>query len=161
MRKLYILIVVLAVALDRLTKWLIVRNLSLADHITVIPGMFTITHVHNQGAAFGLFSDSTWEWRTTALVAFSFIALLVVGYLLWRSHHLIGPTAVGLALIFGGAIGNLWDRVSQGYVVDFLHFYIGIHEWPDFNVADCCIVVGAFLLMFDIIFVKNPSENTA
>jgi len=147
-----------AILLDRVTKILIERMLPTNDTITVIPGFFQITHVHNRGAAFGLFSDSTSEWRSVLLIGFSTLALAVIAYLLWKSDHTLQTTAIGLSLILGGAIGNLWDRIARGQVTDFLHFYIGNHVWPDFNVADSCIVVGAVLLMFEILFAKPPAK---
>src|SRR4029079_7369436 len=116
-------------------------------------------HVHNRGAAFGLFADSTSEWVTVLLVVFSTIALGVVAYLLWKSDHSLPSTAIGLSMILGGAVGNLWDRVARGQVTDFLHFYIGEHVWPDFNVADSCIVIGAVLLMVEIVFAKTPAHE--
>ncbi len=155
LRWIHLAIAVGAILLDRITKIVIERTLATTDAITVIPGFFQITHVHNRGAAFGLFADSTSEWRTALLVGFSGLALAVVGYLLWRSDHALPTTAIGLSLILGGAIGNLWDRVVAGQVTDFLHFYIGSHVWPDFNVADSCIVIGAILLMLEIVFAKE------
>jgi signal peptidase II len=83
--------------------------------------------------------------------------MCIVSVLLWRNGHVFTSTGVGLALILGGAIGNLWDRVIDGHVVDFLLFYIGQYQWPAFNVADSAIVVGAILVMAEIIFAK-PSE---
>ena len=148
-----------AILLDRVTKVLIERLLPSGDAVVVIPGLFEITHVHNRGAAFGLFSDSSSEWRSVLLIGFSTLALAVIAYLLWRSDHSLPTTAVGLSLILGGAIGNLWDRVVSGQVTDFLHFYIGNHIWPDFNVADSCIVVGAILLMLEIVFAKQPAKE--
>lgn len=153
------MIAIAAILLDRVTKVIIEMTLPSNDAITVIPGFFQITHVHNRGAAFGLFAESTSEWRTAMLVGFSTIALGVVAYLLWKSDHTLPSTAIGLSMILGGAIGNLWDRITRGQVTDFLHFYIGSHIWPDFNVADSCIVVGAMLLMFEIVFAKSPTPH--
>lgn len=153
------MIVLGAILLDRVTKILIERMLPMNDAITVIPGFFQITHVHNRGAAFGLFSDSSSEWRSVLLIGFSTLALAVIAYLLWKSDHTLPTTAVGLSLILGGAIGNLWDRIARGQVTDFLHFYIGNYVWPDFNVADSCIVVGAILLIFEILFAKPPAKE--
>lgn len=159
LRWIHLVVALSAILLDRITKIVIERTLSPANAITIIPGLFKITHVHNRGAAFGLFSDSTSEWRTVLLVGFSTMALLVIGYLLWKSDHALPTTAYGLSLILGGALGNLWDRVARGQVTDFLHFYIGDHVWPDFNIADSCIVVGAILLMFEIVFAKSPAKE--
>jgi signal peptidase II len=148
-----------AILLDRVTKILIERMLPMNGAVTVIPGFFEITHVRNRGAAFGLFSNSTSEWRSVLLIGFSTLALAVVAYLLWKSDHALQTTAIGLSLILGGAIGNLWDRIVRGQVTDFLHFYIGNLVWPDFNVADSCIVIGAILLMFEIVFAKQPAKD--
>jgi signal peptidase II len=114
--------------------------------------------VENRGAAFGLFADSTFPWKIGALVGFSLIALVIVSILLWKNSHTVNTTTIGLSLILGGAAGNLWDRVMDGRVVDFLHFYIGNYSWPDFNVADSAIVVGALLLVSEILFAKPSTE---
>lgn len=159
MRKLHLLIAVLIVFLDRVAKLAIARTISLHDSIQVIPGFFRLTHVENSGAAFGLFADSPSEWKVAALVLFSLVALVIVSALLWRNSHSMNSTGVGLALILGGALGNLWDRLVSGRVVDFLLFYIGQYQWPAFNVADSAIVVGAGLLVIEILFTKSPAPN--
>ena len=109
-----------------------------------------------------LFADSPSEWKIAVLVLFSVVALVIVSALLWRNSHSITTTGVGLALILGGAIGNLWDRLVSGRVVDFLLFYVGQYQWPAFNVADSAIVIGAGLLVIEILFAKAPiSEKSA
>lgn len=145
--------------MDRITKNLIENLLPAGSAVTVIPGFFQITHVYNRGAAFGLFSESTSEWRSVLLIGFSVVALAVIAYLLWKSEHTLPTTAYGLTLILGGAAGNLWDRIVHGKVTDFLHFYIGSYVWPDFNVADSCIVIGAVMLMVEIVFAKPPTRD--
>jgi signal peptidase II len=95
------------------------------------------------------------------LVLFSLVALVVVSTLLWKNSHRLTTTGVGLALILGGALGNLWDRVVTGHVVDFLLFYIGSYQWPAFNVADTAIVLGAVLLVAEILFAKPPAQRVA
>ncbi len=159
LRWIHLVIAVAAVLLDRATKLAIEYTLPSGSSITVVPGLFDITHVHNRGAAFGLFADSASEWRTAILIGFSALALAVVAYLLWKNEHTLFSTGIGLALILGGAVGNLWDRIARGQVTDFLHFYVGNHVWPDFNVADSCIVVGAILLLYEILFIKTPEEQ--
>jgi signal peptidase II len=149
------------IALDRITKITIARRLSLHDSVTVIPGFFRIIHAENPGAAFGIFADSPSEWKISLLIVFSVIALLIVSTLLWKNSHTMTTTGIGLSLILGGAIGNLWDRLVSRHVVDFLLFYIGPHQWPAFNVADSAIVVGAGLLVFEIVFAKSPSQQSA
>jgi signal peptidase II len=159
MRKLHFLIAVLVVLLDRATKAVVARNISLHDGIQVIPGFFRITHVENRGAAFGLFADSPGQWKIAMLVLFSIVALVVVTALLWRNSHAMTSTGIGLALILGGAVGNLWDRLLNGRVVDFLLFYVGQYQWPAFNVADSAIVCGAGLLVIEILFAKAPAAE--
>lgn len=159
MRKYHFLIALLVIALDRLTKWTIAHRLSLHDGFQVIPGFFRIIHAENPGAAFGIFADSPSPWKVGLLILFSVIALLIVSALLWKNSHILTTTGVGLALILGGAIGNLWDRLASGHVVDFLLFYIGRYQWPAFNVADSAIVIGAALLVFEILFTKSPSQK--
>jgi len=161
MRKYHFLIALFVVVLDRLSKWTIAHRLTLHDSIPVIPRFFRITHTENRGAAFGLFAESPSEWKVALLIVFSVVALLIVSSLLWKNSHSLNTTGIGLALILGGAIGNLWDRLVSGHVVDFLLFYIGSYQWPVFNFADSAIVVGAGLLVFEILFTKSPSQTTA
>lgn len=161
MRRFHLLIALSVVVLDRLTKWAVARNIALHDSIQIIPDFFRLTHVENRGAAFGLFADSPSEWKITVLVLFSVVALIIVVMLLWKNSHHLTTTGIGLALILGGAIGNLWDRLLSGRVVDFLLFYVGQYQWPAFNVADSAIVVGAGLLVIEILFVKAPAEKSA
>lgn len=161
MRKYHFLIALIVVALDRLSKWTIAHRLSLHDSITVIPGLFRIIHTENPGAAFGIFADSPSQWKVAMLIAFSLVALVIVTILLWKNSHTLTSTGIGLSLILGGAIGNLWDRIVSRQVVDFLLFYIGRYQWPAFNVADSAIVVGACLLVFEIVFAKSPSQQSA
>jgi len=159
MRKYHFLIALLVITLDRITKWTIARKLSLHDGIQVIPGFFRIIHAENPGAAFGIFADSPSPWKVALLILFSVIALLIVTALLWKNSHTLTATGVALSLILGGAIGNLWDRLVSGHVVDFLLFYIGRYQWPAFNVADSAIVVGAGLLVFEILFAKQTHST--
>ena len=161
MRKYHFLIAILVVLLDRMTKWLVATNITLHDSIAVLPGFFRLTHVQNSGAAFGLFAESSSEWKVAILILFSILALAVVSALLWKNSHSMTATGVGLALILGGAIGNLYDRLLTGRVVDFFDFYLGSYHWPAFNIADSAIVVGALLLVGEILFAKTPAEQKA
>lgn len=154
MRKYHFLIAFLVVLGDRGAKWLVAASIPLHESIPVIPGFFRLTHVQNSGAAFGLFADSPSQWKVAMLVLFSVIALVIVLALLWKNSHVMTTTGVGLALILGGALGNLWDRLVSGHVTDFLLFYLGQYQWPAFNVADSAIVIGAGLLVFEILFTK-------
>jgi signal peptidase II len=141
-----LLIALAVLLLDRLTKWAIAQAIPLEDVINIIPGFFRLTHLENTGAAFSIFADSTSPFRTALLIAFSVAALAVVSVLLWRDRGNFHSGTLALSLILGGAVGNLWDRLSEGKVTDFLDFYIGTHHWPPFNVADSAIVIGALLL---------------
>ncbi|MGA7216719.1 MAG: signal peptidase II [Candidatus Sulfotelmatobacter sp.] len=160
-RVLYFLIGLIVVLLDRWTKHIVALRIPLYTHIQVIPGLFRLTHTENTGAAFSLFADSPAPWKTGMLIAFSAIALAVVTVLLWRNHHAHLVTGIGLSLILGGALGNLWDRLARGRVVDFLLFYVKHYQWPVFNLADSAIVVGAGLLVLEILFKSQPSDGSA
>ena len=153
-RTMYLLIALIVVVLDRWTKHIVAQRISLYSHIQIIPGFFRLTHTENTGAAFSLFADSTAPWKTGFLIGFSLIALAVVSVLLWKNNYSHIATGIGLSLIMGGAVGNLWDRLARGRVVDFLLFYIKRYQWPVFNLADSAIVVGAGLLVLEILFAK-------
>lgn len=159
MRKYHFLIAAIVLLMDRLSKLLVARNIVLHDSIVILPGFFRLTHVQNRGAAFGLGAESPSQWTGAMLIVFSVAALIVVSALLWRNSHRISSTGVGLALIMGGALGNLWDRVVDGQVVDFLDFYVSNYHWPAFNVADSAIVIGALLLVTEILFSKSAEEQ--
>ena len=159
-RTVYLLIALIVVALDRWTKHVVAQRISLYSHIQVIPGFFRLTHTENTGAAFSLFADSTAPWKAVLLIGFSVVALAVVSFLLWKNDQAHMATGIGLSLIMGGALGNLWDRVARGRVVDFLLFYIKRYQWPVFNLADSAIVVGAGLLVIEILFAKTHGEKS-
>ncbi|MGA2132317.1 MAG: signal peptidase II [Bryobacteraceae bacterium] len=137
--------------LDRWSKSFIEAHVSAFDVHTVIPGFFDIVHSQNRGVAFGLMNESTSAWRTVVLIVFSAAALLLVAGLLWRAARLDRWTVTGLALVLGGAAGNLFDRIVWGRVTDFLEFYVGTVHWPTFNVADSCIVIGSGLLLLELL----------
>jgi signal peptidase II len=150
-RRFFLLLISVAIiALDRLTKWMVETRVELGDTITVIPRVFRISHVENQGAAFSLFNDSSSPARVRwMLLAFSVLAAVVVLFLLFKLGRRFTATSLGLALILGGALGNAYDRWRLGFVVDFLEVHIIHYHWPDFNVADSAIVVGGLLLLLD------------
>jgi signal peptidase II len=158
-RATYLLIALIVVLLDRWTKHIVAQRIALYSHIQIIPGFFRLTHTENTGAAFSLFADSTAPWKTGLLIGFSVIALLVVSVLLWKNNHAHIVTGIGLSLIMGGAVGNLWDRLARGRVVDFLLFYVKRYQWPVFNLADSAIVVGAGLLVLEILFARSHIQE--
>lgn len=151
-RATHFLLALFVVLLDRWTKRLVAAHIAMYTHIQVIPGFFRITHTENTGAAFSLFADSPSHWKTAMLISFSVVAMIVVSVLLWKQSRGLTMTGIALSLILGGAVGNLWDRVASGRVLDFLLFYVKTYQWPVFNLADSAIVVGASLLVLEIIF---------
>jgi signal peptidase II len=142
------LISLLVIVLDRITKIAVSHALPLGDAHIVIPKVFRITHVLNTGAAFSLFGDTASPERVRwMLVGFSVVAAVIIVIVLIRIGRRITGTTLGLALILGGAVGNAWDRIRTGSVIDFIEVHIVHYHWPDFNVADSCIVIGGILLV--------------
>jgi signal peptidase II len=146
-------------AADQYTKSLVASRVRLGDSIPVIKGVFHISHAINEGAAFSLFADSASpnavRW---GLVAFTVLASLAVLTALIYMSHRITTATVALALILGGALGNLHDRILTGFVVDFLEVHIIHYHWPDFNIADSAVVTGACLLLLDSLLPKKHPE---
>ena len=152
-------IAALVVVLDQATKALVRARLPLHESVTVIPGFFDLTHVRNTGAAFGMLNSVDFEYKALVMVLVAVIALGAVA-----SYALTLPTdqrmaRLGLALILGGAIGNLIDRATAGFVVDFVDVYWrGVHFWA-FNVADSAITVGVVLMLLDVLGVGRVPET--
>jgi signal peptidase II len=138
-------------ALDRWSKWLVETRLTPWDTKVVIPGFFNIVSSRNAGVAFGIFQESTARYRTAALIGFSLAALAILLAMLWRVDRVDRRTAGGLALIFGGAAGNVFDRIRSGMVTDFLDFQAGSMHWYTFNLADSAICAGAGLLLLSML----------
>ena len=152
MRWLMLVIAALIVFLDRVTKLWVIANIKQGHAIVIIPRIFRLTHVVNTGAAFSIFEGaSSPALVRNLLIGFSIIAVTVVLTLIWKMGQRATLTSVALALILGGAIGNLYDRIRFAYVVDFLEVHIVHYHWPDFNVADSAIVVGACLLLLEML----------
>jgi signal peptidase II len=146
---------------DMASKRFIDSHVSDADTYRVIPGFFDIIRSENRGVAFGLFNDSTFEWRTTLLVVVSLAAVALVGGLLWHPERLDRLSMAGFALILGGAAGNVFDRIVWGRVTDFLLFYVGQYQWPAFNAADSAIVIGSALLIADFLRTRREAANAS
>jgi signal peptidase II len=146
----------LVIVLDQLTKWLMSSWLDLYETVAIIP-YFNLTLAHNYGAAFSfLASAGGWQrWFFTILAIVVSVALTIWMKRL-KAHARL--EAISLALILGGAIGNVIDRVVHGYVIDFLDVYVGSYHWPAFNIADSAICVGAVLLVFDS-FRSKPEQQ--
>jgi signal peptidase II len=134
------------VVADQATKAMVLARFRPGEGLVVTPN-FNLVLVYNKGAAFSFLSDAP-GWQTPLLVGFAVVAITVVAYLLWRSPQRRVLSA-GLALILGGALGNVIDRLRFGQVVDFLDLHAGGWHWPAFNVADSAITVGAVLLILD------------
>jgi signal peptidase II len=158
MNKIHLLTIVSVAALDRITKHLIQQHIPFEEYREVIPGFFRLTHLENPGGAFSLFASSASRCRTPALIFFSVAALLLILVLLWKNRQ-TSITTLSLALVFGGDLGNLWDRLVSGQVTDFLDFYIGAHHWYPFNIADSAIVVGVALLGWQILLSPRASPR--
>ncbi len=157
-RRWLLLIAAVVVVFDRGSKLAVEQHLMLGGAYTVIPHVFRITHVLNTGAAFSVFAETASPVIVRyGLIGFSALAIAIVGNLLWKSGRAFTMSGLALALILGGALGNLYDRIWLHYVVDFLEVHILHYHWPDFNVADSAIVVGACLLILEI-FRPQPRE---
>jgi signal peptidase II len=158
-RSIHFFLALLVVLLDRWSKRLVAARIAMYRHIQIIPGFFRLTHTENTGAAFSLFADSPSHWKTGLLIGFSVIAMIIVAVLLWKQVRGLTITGIALSLILGGAVGNLWDRVASGRVVDFLLFYVKSYQWPVFNLADSAIVAGALLLVIEILWAKPQTHD--
>ena len=136
----------IVIALDLVTKHLIQSAFVFGEQLK-ITSFFDLVHYHNEGAAFG-FLNNAGGWQKWFFTAISITAAIVITYLI-KKHSAQKLFCFGLALVLGGALGNLYDRITLGYVVDFLNFHINNHYWPAFNVADSAICVGVGLLILD------------
>jgi len=131
------------VILDLGSKWWMSQVLTYSESISVLPGFFQLTLVHNTGGAFGLFANQTFVFVVLSIITIFFLLGLYRAYAS-KSKWLVWP----IGLVLGGAVGNLIDRVRYGYVVDFLDFFVKDWHWPAFNLADSCICVGLGILAF-------------
>lgn len=137
----YYIIAVTVIALDQMTKWLVVQRMNLGESIPIIEGFLSITSHRNRGAAFGILQGQMWLF-------FIITILVVVGIVYYLQKQVKYPgTGVAFGLILGGAIGNFIDRLVKGEVVDFIDVYIVNYDFPIFNVADSALVIGVILLM--------------
>lgn len=135
------------VALDQFTKVCVLSRLQWGDSWPAASSFFAISHVHNEGAVFGLLHSEPGIVRAPLFVITPLLAIWITGTVLRRLEDAQHVVAGAIALVFAGAIGNLIDRVRLGYVVDFLDFHIGRYHWPAFNVADICLAVGILILL--------------
>ena len=148
----YLSISAIVIAVDLYTKHLIQKAFAFGD-LRPVTSFFDLVRYHNQGAAFGFLNDAG-GWQKWFFNGIAVVASIVIIYLL-KKHTSQKLFCAGLALVLGGAIGNLYDRITLGYVVDFLNFHINNYYWPAFNVADSAICVGVALLLWDSFKQKN------
>ena len=155
----YIKLVIFAgivIVLDQFTKGLILHYLPYNSSVSVINGFFNLTHIHNPGGAFGLMADLSPTLRSIIFLFISSLAVGLIFYFYKKTPTQYSWLAAAFALIFGGAIGNLIDRIRFGIVVDFLDFFVGNLHWPAFNIADSAITVGIGIFIYHLIFKKIP-----
>jgi signal peptidase II len=144
-------------ALDQITKRVVMSRFYYGETVGVIPGFFDLTYVRNPGGAFSFFAGGPSALRMTFFVGMTLIAIGVLVAFYRRLEPDAPLSAAALGTILGGAVGNLIDRLAYGEVVDFLDFHIGAYTWPTFNVADMCIVVGVGVLVLEI-FIADRAE---
>ena len=155
----WVWIPLVVIAVDQVTK-LAVHSLMPEEHIRVIiPGFLNLVHRHNPGVAFGMLADSESPLLTRLLLLFSTGAICLLAWLLSTGRAGDARSRTGLALILGGAAGNAVDRLVHSSVIDFVNFYVGRWHWPAFNVADSCIVIGAGLVILDLLMERPHSEK--
>ncbi|HEX5282946.1 MAG TPA: signal peptidase II [Bryocella sp.] len=155
-----LIIAAIVIALDRWSKLWIVHNIRPGHARTIIPHVFRLTHVLNTGAAFSLFEGSASPALVrNLLIAFSVFAVIVVIVLLWKFAREFSLITFSLALILGGALGNLYDRIRFLHVVDFLEVHIVHYHWPDFNIADSAICIGACLLLIEMLRPQHGAKR--
>ncbi len=142
-----LLIILLVVAADQASKAWIVAHFSLYQARELIPGLFSLTYLTNQGSAFGFLNGEHGPWRQAFFVGVALLAMLAMLVFLRKLRDESRWCLVAVSLIMGGAAGNLIDRLRLGAVVDFLEFYWRGHYWPAFNVADSAITVGVALFV--------------
>jgi len=146
---------------DQITKAVIQNTVPLYHSITVIPGFFSITHIHNPGGAFGFMANKSSGLRNLLFLLISSLAICLIFYFYKKTPQKYSLLSACFALILGGALGNLIDRIRFGKVVDFLDFYIGSYHWPAFNVADSLLCIGIGLLIISTIFTGKPAQKRA
>jgi len=144
---LFFAVILVVVGIDQATKFFIFHHFALYESQAVIPGFFNLTYLTNNGAAFSILAGQPAQWRQVFFIGAAGVALVII----WLSLRSFGRNSVlytlSLALIAGGAIGNLIDRIRYGFVIDFLDVYIGTSHWPAFNVADSAITIGVGLFI--------------
>jgi signal peptidase II len=147
---------------DQLTKYAVERFTANSSLRVLIPGLLNLVHTNNPGVAFGIFSDTQTPWRAPLLIVFSLGIMCLIGWLLMTGRAGGSLGQYGLVLILGGAAGNFLDRLLRRSVTDFIDFHIGTHHWYTFNIADSAIVVGAGLVILELLHDwRHPAHERA
>jgi signal peptidase II len=157
-RKKFLVLIVIALVIlvaDQVTKYLVAAFIPLHGGLEIIPGFANLVHARNPGAAFGLLADSTSRLRSLFLLLVSIAALVSIIWIVVASKHIDAYLLIALSFFFGGAIGNLVDRVRFGEVIDFVDVYVGGWHWPAFNVADASLCVGTALFFVHFLLRKE------
>ncbi len=154
----YLLIILSTLVLDQVTKAWIIGSFQLYESKAIIPGFFNLVYVTNSGAAFSLLADVEAPWRHYFFLGVGGTALVALSVVYWKLRRIHNFYTLALALIAGGAAGNLVDRIRFGSVIDFLDLYVGRYHWPAFNVADSAICIGAGLFLILNVFEVRKSE---
>jgi len=158
----WIWFVLAVLAVDQLSKFVVERFTALGSVRVVIPGYFNLVHTNNPGVAFGLLADSESPWMTSLLIAFSTAVMVFLVWLLVTGRAGARLGQAGMALILGGAAGNVMDRLLRRSVTDFIDFHLRSHHWYTFNVADSAIVVGAGMVLLELFRDwSHPAEEKA
>jgi signal peptidase II len=144
-----------ALILDRATKYAIESRTPLGYRRTYITRFFSIVHTANPGIAFGLFADSPSRWVNLALSLATLVVCILLAWLLVSGHAGAALGRTGVALILGGALGNLFDRLIHSSVTDFIYVQLRSYDWPAFNFADAAITIGAILIGFELLFMRK------
>lgn len=160
-RLLYLGLSLLLFGLDRLSKSLVVARLPLYESVPIIEDFFHLTHVANTGALFGLMAGMASPLRGLIFITIPVLAIFLILAFQFRTRENDFLVQTGLSLILGGAMGNLYDRVAFGHVVDFLDFSLAGHHWPAFNLADSTICLGVFTLILDLFRRERPVAPAA
>lgn len=154
-RRAYAWLIAGVVALDQICKLAVVRSFELHESRELLPGLLGLTYVRNRGAAFGILSDAELPYQPALFAIVSLATLLAIVHYALRLPAADRLSQTGLALVTGGALGNLLDRARLGYVIDFVDVFWQQHHWPAFNVADSAITTGVCLLILDVL--RNPA----
>jgi signal peptidase II len=157
---LFIFGAIAVIVLDQITKAVITEKLFMYGSHKVIDGFFSLVYVMNPGAAFGFLAGAPEIFRYIFFISITFLAILLIIYYILKSKSQDVLIVISLTLIFGGAVGNLIDRIRFGAVVDFLDFYIGTWHWPAFNAADSAISIGAVLMIWEMLVSRKKTSSS-